>query len=249
MSRQARKKSSNGTYHIMIRGINRQQIFEDQQDNEKFLEILKEYQAISGYKIFAYCLMGNHFHLLIKFEGEAIDQAMKRIGAKYVYWFNTKYGRVGHLFQDRFKSEPIEDDGYFLSCIRYIHQNPVKAQIAKIDQYPYSSYTAYLKEKQDDLVDTRFLYTIIRPNQFASFSEETENKKFHDIGSGQAIKLTDETAREIIYKVCKCRNATEFQSLEEVYKRKCLKKLKDRGVGVRQISRLTGESYYVVQKA
>lgn len=147
MARQARKKSSNNIYHIMMRGVNRQQIFEDQQDNEKFLEILKEYQTICGYKVFAYCLMGNHFHLLMQFDNEPIEQAMKRIGAKYVYWFNTKYGRVGHLFQDRFKSEPIEDDSYFLCCIRYIHQNPVKAKIARVDQYSYSSYNTYLKPK------------------------------------------------------------------------------------------------------
>ncbi len=199
----------------MMRGVNRQQIFEDQQDNEKFLEILKEYQEISGYKVFAYCLMGNHFHLLMKFEGEPIEQAMKRIGAKYVYWFNTKYGRVGHLFQDRFKSEPIEDDRYFLCCVRYIHQNPVKAKISKINQYPYSSYQVYLKPRKDDFVDTRFLYSLISPEQFIEFNNEIESSTFVDIGSGQTHKITDEEARKIIFKISRCNNVTEFQALDE----------------------------------
>ena len=249
MPRQARKKSSNNIYHIMLRGINRQQIFEDQQDNMKFLEILKEYQPVSGYQVFAYCLMGNHIHLLMRFDDEPIEQAFKRIGAKYVYWFNTKYGRVGHLFQDRFKSEPIEGDRYFLSCLRYIHQNPVKAKLAKINQYPYSSYNVYLDPAQDGLIRTDFLYSLINPEQFVEFHKQTEDQKFADIHLDQAIKLTDEDARKIIYKICKCNNATEFQALESDQKQIYLKKLKEHGIGIRQLSRLTGESYYLIQKS
>ena len=88
--------------------------------------------------------MGNHIHLLIKPEKEPLEQVFKRIGGRYVYWYNVKYQRVGHLFQDRFKSEPVEDDSYFLTVIRYIHQNPVKAGLCKnIKDYKYSSYAEY----------------------------------------------------------------------------------------------------------
>ena len=97
----------------------------------KFLQILKECKAISECKLLAYCLMGNHFHLLIKIENESLEQVFKRICGRFVYWYNTKYQRVGHLFQDRFKSEPVENDAYLLTVIRYIHQNPVKAGISK----------------------------------------------------------------------------------------------------------------------
>ena len=249
MPRQARKKSSTGIYHIVMRGVNRQRIFEDQQDHEKFLEILKEYRQISGYKVFAYCLMGNHFHLLMRFDGEPIEQAIKRIGAKYVYWFNTKYGRVGHLFQDRFKSEPIEDDAYFLSCVRYIHQNPVKAKIAKIDEYLFSSYNSYLDEKNEELVDKDLLNKLLGIQDFIEFHKEIEEKSFFDVAFVQTIKLTDEDAGKLIYKVCKCSNATEFQALEHSRKIKCFRKLKEKGIGIRQLSRLTGESYYLIQKA
>ena len=96
MPRQARKKSSSGIYHIMLRGINQQQIFEDSEDFNKFLQVLKDSKAISEFKIFAYCLMGNHIHLLIQEQKEPIEQIMKRIATRFVYWYNIKYQRVGH---------------------------------------------------------------------------------------------------------------------------------------------------------
>jgi REP element-mobilizing transposase RayT len=131
MPRQAREKSSSGIYHIMLRGINRQDIFHDEEDKMRFIETLKNYKSICEYKVYGYCLMSNHIHLLIKEGKETISQAMKRIGASYVYWCNMKYERYGHLFQDRYKSEKVEDDKYLLVVLRYIHQNPIKAGIVE----------------------------------------------------------------------------------------------------------------------
>ena len=232
-----------------MRGINRQQIFEDEQDNEKFLEILEECRAISGYKIFAYCLMGNHFHLLMRFDSEPIEQSMKRIGSRFAYWYNTKYGRVGHLFQDRFKSEPIDDDSYFLSCVRYIHQNPQKAGICDMDKYEYSSYRTYLNRKEKGLVDISMLYSIIKPEQFVEYSHQTECSAFLDIADKASIKITDEEAKEIIYRICKCKNISEFQRIDSKTRAGYIGLMKTKSLGVRQICRLTGESYYVVQKS
>ena len=98
MPRQARRKSESGIYHIMLRGINRQVIFEDDEDSQHFLETLKNYKAISGYKIFAYCLMSNHIHLLLKVEKEDIDLIVKRIASSYVYWYNWKYNTRGRFY-------------------------------------------------------------------------------------------------------------------------------------------------------
>ena len=147
MPRTARKKSETGIYHIMLRGINKQVLFEDEEDCEKFLQVLKECRWISGYKLMAYCLMGNHLHLLMKEEKEELEQIFKRIGVRYVYWYNFKYKRSGHLFQDRFKSEPINSDGYFLAVLRYIHQNPVKAGLCNdVSEYKWSSYCDYMND-------------------------------------------------------------------------------------------------------
>ena len=248
MPRQARKKSQSGIYHIMFRGINRQQIFEEAEDNYKFLSILYNFKAICEYELFAYCLMGNHVHLLMRFNGEPIEQVMKRICSKFVYWYNTKYNRIGHLFQDRFKSEPIEDDGYFISCVRYIHQNPVKAGIGSLEEYPYSSYTEYAGISEQYFVDTQFLLSMIDREQFIELCNEPCENKFIDILAKNTLKMTDEQARNMIYQISKCSSVAEFQALDLKLKPKYLSLFKEKGLGIRQISRLTGENYYIVQK-
>ena len=102
MPRSARKKGESGIYHITMRGINRQQIFIDDEDAERFLQVVRAAQTISGFTLYAYCLMGNHVHLVLKEGDEPLEKIMKRIGVRYVYWYNWKYMRSGHLFQDRF---------------------------------------------------------------------------------------------------------------------------------------------------
>ena len=109
---------------------------------------VKQCKEKYDFDIYAYCLMSNHIHLLIKEEKEPIEQIMKRIATRFVYWYNVKYQRVGHLFQDRFKSEPVENDAYFMTVIRYIHQNPLKAGLCKdISAYKYSSYNYHFVNK------------------------------------------------------------------------------------------------------
>jgi len=127
MPRYARKKSDIGIFHIMLRGINKQTIFEDDEDRRRFMETIERFKAVSKYEIYGYCLMSNHVHLLLKETEEAISTAIKRICSSYVYWYNWKYERCGHLFQERYKSEIVENDAHVLTVLRYIHQNPVKA--------------------------------------------------------------------------------------------------------------------------
>ncbi len=141
MARVGRKKSKSGIYHIMIRGINRQNIFEDDEDRKRFIERIKYYKDISEYRVYGYCLMDNHIHLLIKEEKDNISNAIKRISSSYVHWYNNKYEIWGYLFGERYKSEVVENDKYFLIVLRYIHQNPIKAGKARnIEEYKWSSY-------------------------------------------------------------------------------------------------------------
>lgn len=247
MPRQARKKSEAGIYHIMLRGINQQQIFEDSEDWEKFVQILKDCKAISGYKLFAYCLMGNHIHLLIQESKESIEQVVKRIATRFVYWYNIKYQRAGHLFQDRFKSEPVEDDAYFATVVRYIHQNPVKAGLCKkISDYPFSSYKTFFDNS--DLIDREFVFEIIPRDIFQNFNNEIANDKCLEIEENSVTRVTDEQAQRIIYKYSKCKSVSEFQMLDFKQRDKCLIKLKENGLSIRQISRLTGVSFGIVRK-
>ena len=247
MPRQARIKSNSGIYHVMLRGINHQQIFEQPEDYYKFLEIVKEYKEVCEFELFAYCLMGNHIHLLIKENKEPIEQIFKRIGGKFVYWYNIKYERSGHLFQDRFKSEPVETDEYLLTVIRYIHQNPLKAELCKnVSDYQYSSFMYY--ETQNDFIDSKYIFEIIDLESFIEFNKTKNDDKCLDIEKSINIRVTDEQARQIIKRIAKCESATEFQKLDTVNQNSFIKKFKEKGLSIRQISRLTGISFGLIRK-
>lgn len=247
MPRRARAKSNSGIYHVMLRGINQQQIFEDSEDYVKFLQVLKDCKAISEFEIYAYCLMGNHVHLLIKEKKEPIEQIIKRIGARFVYWYNVKYHRVGHLFQDRFKSEPVESNDYFLTVIRYIHQNPIKAGLCgSVREYTYSSYAEY--SNVFDLIDSNFVFDLISKEGFAEFNETASFEQCLDIEAKPIIKVTDEQAKSIIKQYSKCTSVADFQNLDVKSRDNYLKLFRDNGLSIRQISSLTGVSFSVVRR-
>jgi REP element-mobilizing transposase RayT len=248
MPRSARQESSTGIYHIMLRGINQQIIFNDEEDYQKFLEILKNCKIISEFELYAYCLMNNHIHILIKVNKESLSQIVKRIGVRYVYWYNWKYYRRGHLFQDRYKSEAVEDDRYFLSVLRYIHQNPLKAGIVKnISEYEYSSFKEYLYTQQEYIVDKEFTFEIISKDEFILFNQADNNDKCLEYDFSD-FKITDIEAKEIIRKNSNCENIEQFLSLNKDEKNRYIKIFKDKGMSIRQISRLTGVSFGVVRE-
>jgi len=161
MPRQRRKLSKTGTYHIMLRGNERKSIFPEEEDYRKFLQILANKKRDDSFLLYAYCLMSNHLHLLIREKKQNISQIMKRINIAYAYYFNKKYNRVGHVFQDRFKSESIEEESYLLSVIRYIHNNPLDAKMVNDPiLYLWSSYKYYIIERKKNLIDKEEILTI-----------------------------------------------------------------------------------------
>lgn len=251
MSRKAREKSNTDIYHIMFRGINGQIIFEDYEDYEKLYEILKEYKEVCGYEIYAYCFMSNHIHLLIKEGKEDFGLVFRRIGAKYVYWYNYKYSRNGHLFQDRYKSERVENETYFLTALRYIHQNPINAGIVKdIENYKWSSYKEYLGKS--DLCSTKFALKFfskdnaIAAKEFKRFNRRPNNDKCLEYK--KTVRINEEAAKKYIIEVAKVENTMQVQKLEEKQRDMALKKLKDIGLSIRQIERLTGISFAKIRK-
>ena len=252
MPRSKRERSNSGVYHVMLRGINRQNIFEDEEDRLKFLEVLKECKKKSGFRLFAYCLMGNHIHLLLKAEKEELEQIFRRIGSSYVYWYNSKYSRTGHLFQDRYKSEPVEDDGYFLTVLRYIHQNPQKAGLCrKLSDYQWSSYRDYIDGS--GITDTEYALSMLgekRDIALTQFEEYTNEQNIDCCLETEQVdrRLHDREALEIIKSTCGITNASEFQDMDTKRRNKIIAKLKDKNFSIRQISRLTGISFGIVRK-
>ncbi len=253
MPRTARKKSSTGIYHIIMRGLNRQRIFYDDEDNQRFLYTLNKYKKISGYCIFAYCLMDNHLHLILKEEVEPLQRIMRRLCGSYVYWYNAKYVRSGNLFQDRFRSEPIEDDAYFLTVLRYIHQNPLKAGLVNdISHYRWSSYHEYLKPTQ--FIDADFALNLFYTDRQKAVEIFTIHQNKHKNDSclelEESRRPTDQEARDIIRKVCDLGNANDLQRMDKHSRNSCLRKLKtEYNLSVRQIARLTGIGRGAVFKA
>ncbi len=106
MPRVGRELSKNGIYHVMLRRNEGREIFMDDEDRKRFIDTLYEKSKENEFLVLAYCLMDNHLHLLVREGDDLINRAMKRIGVSYVYYFNKKYRRSGHLFQDRFKVNP-----------------------------------------------------------------------------------------------------------------------------------------------
>lgn len=250
MPRSARKKSNTGIYHIIFRGINKQKIFEDIEDNQAFLSKLRIYKETSGYEIYAYCLMGNHIHLLIKEGDETLGTAFRRLGASYVYWYNQKYNRTGHLFQDRFKSEAVESDDYFLTVMRYIHQNPVKAGIVKdISDYRWSSYREYVQKPV--ICNTEFALNIFSKNpkealeQWIKFNHNSNSDQCLEFDDGE--RINDIKAAELIKEITGVKNPEDIKSVDKQKKKVYIKMMKDKGLSIRQIARLTGISFAVVR--
>jgi putative transposase len=251
MQRGARKKSSSGVYQLVARGINKQRNFEDEEDYLFFLEKIRKYKKISGYKVFAYCLMSNHIHLLMKEENESLNMAFRRIGASYVYWYNWKYGRVGHLLQDRYKSEVVENDAYLLTVMRYIHQNPIKAGIAKdLQEYPWSSYHEYSLQKQD-VCDTELLLSLFSKDPKRATELWVEFNQSHNddqcLDYDDRKRLNDIEATELIKKMAKVVAPTEIQSFEIEARNNAIREMKELGISIRQIERLTGISFGVIR--
>ena len=251
MPRQARKKSKSGIYHVMLRGINHQILFEDDEDREKLLDVIKTCKEKSGYKVYGYCLMDNHVHLLIQEEDEQLDSIMKRIGVSYVYWYNWKYNRTGHLFQDRYKSEPVETDEYFLTVLRYIHQNPIKAGlVSELCHYRWSSYNAYIN--LSGMIDRDFALGIFN-NKEKQLKEYLNDRQLESTDQVLEIeetkRLSDQKAKLLIQEEI---GTIDFAKVQEDKRERdeLLKRIKKiEGLSLRQIARITGYTVNVVVRA
>lgn len=248
MPRQPRQDSKSGVFHIIKRGINRQNIFQDEEDKEIYIERLMRYKNESEFELYAYCLMENHIHLLIKEGNESVSNVIKRLGVSYVRWYNKKYDRIGHLFQDRFRSEPVEDDKYLLTVTRYIHQNPVKIG-SPINSW--TSYDSYLNNS--DTIDKRLILEMFSTNNseaknmFIKFMNEKGNDTSIDIFDND--RLCDAEAADMIKIISEISTCEDLQYLDKAKRDEILRNIKEAGIPILQITRLTGLNRGVVTGA
>lgn len=229
----ARARCVSGIYHIVVRGVNRQLIFECDNDFRKFISELEDNVETAGATLYAYCLMENHVHILLKEGEETISEMMRRIEISYVKYFNKKYERVGPLYQGRFCSRPVENDGDFERVLKYIELNPAKAGLAK-GGYGYQwLWTFRMKDnvrgtRDDAAVDYDF-----------SASEEAEFEMEHWAANGEKL-LNDFDALKLMEKVTGYGEAGIIQTLSIPMRDKAVKALLSAKLSPTQISRITG---------
>ncbi len=239
MPRSKRKISSTGIYHIILRGNQQHILFADEDDFLKFEELLQKGRENSAYLLFVYCLMDNHVHLLLQESKVSISSSLHSISSAYASYFNYRYQMSGHVFQDRFHSYPVEDRQYFLTCVRYICNNPVKAGLVDnpLDYY-WLGCSGVTRET------TRFPL-----DQFPDSLSLNGAELKHFALSPPAIqgnpgkaRLSDSEVSKIIASTSKLASPLELSNLNEKDKVPVVKSAIAEGASIRQIARVTGIS-------
>jgi len=147
-----------GHYHIMNRGVGRRIIFKEEVDYQEFEKLMCFHAKNCGITIHNYCLMSNHYHLLIEIQQENLSKFMRQLNMNYAIYFNKKYKRAGHLWQGRFKSWLVTDEAYLYTLMLYIEQNPIKAKIVeRLEEYPYSSYNYFISNDMPECLNDSWI--------------------------------------------------------------------------------------------
>ena len=267
--RSARTISESNIYHIMFRGNELRDIFIDDEDRNKFLNTLLEKSKAENFSIYAYCLMDNHVHILLSGNHSNLGKLVKRINTSYVYYFNKKYDRLGHLFQDRYKSETVETIAYSLEAVRYIHNNPVKAGITRIpSDYKWSSYNCYIRPQHNNKFNIDIFYILEMfsgdekkaVENFIKFSNEKDiNLKFIDIvdvdksDNKKNVKIKGEqAAEEFIKEYLKLKGlkigCIGLKGYEKITKELIVVLKRDSSLSIRQIAKALKISRGKVQR-
>lgn len=222
MPRSARVKTDNSIFHIMIRSISEVNLFETDFDKIQYLNFVKLYQTIFNFKVYAYCLMSNHGHLIIDTNGADISKIMHGLNLKYSLNFNKRYKRHGHLFQDRFKSKIIDSQRYLITASAYIHNNPVDIQrySKHPEKYKFSSLSVYLGVKKDpfNILDEKYImqflgnnFEIARKN-YIKLICKSSNEDLINSFSFKNEKTTYNSERKLLIRNFTAENVIDFVS-------------------------------------
>ncbi len=186
MPRQARLDIPGALHHIMVRGIDKSNIFRDEEDKARFLERLGQNVEEGTCSVYAWVLMSNHVHILFRSGKDGISTVMRKLLTWYAQYFNRKHRRTGHLFENRYKSILCDEDNYLLALIRYIHLNPVRANIVttleQLDRYPWSGHRTLLGKAKHPWMDIDHVLS-----EFSTTRRKAANsyRRFMQEGLGQ----------------------------------------------------------------
>ena len=240
MPRTARKRGESGFYHVVTKGDGGRILFESDEDRAWYLDLLASTSADKSIKVHAYCLMRNHVHLLLEDVSDALGPMMKRLDESYAMHFAAVADRVGHVFQGRYWSEPVESDAYYLCALRYIHANPEAAGLCQQDQYPWSSYPAHAGT-YPSFVTTRLSHDLLNGAQgFVEFSKSGDWRATPFPGSRLRGHLNLDESLRIAQQIVGTDKLAHLQSLPREERMPLLARLVGAGFSENEVVRLTG---------
>jgi putative transposase len=231
MGHRYRETSETDVYHITLRGVGRQIIFEDDADRSRFMDMLTSVAHDSGVAVYAWCLMSNHVHLLLRAPISTVSKMMQRLNTGYAKYFNKRHDRMGTLFQDRFGSVAVKTDEQLLTTVAYIHRNLLEVS-GQLDG-GWSSYDEYFDRGK--AVDTSFVLDICGgvQNFKALHFQEREQP------CNPQTRLTEREALCMAKEILGSKNLYEIRSFERSRRNDAIRELKKAGLSVRQIERMT----------
>lgn len=253
MPRKPRLHSPTGIYHIILRSVNQHIIFEEESDYQKFLFILSDCKTKYDVDIYAYCLMDNHIHILLHSPADCLSGFFQSLGSRFVRWYNNKYLRSGHLFQERFHSCTVNNQSQYLATLIYIHNNPVKANICRYpSEYRWSSFNAFLGAK-NPIVNVDFSYNMAGSREALMYffsSQSTSLEETYFMGDHRPTKhfFTDETALSIFKDLTKLASTSDAANLSKTLRNQYIRQLKHEGLTAKQIARFMDVSPTTVKR-
>lgn len=252
MPRAPRLQSESGFYHLYSRGSGRQIIYEDTDDRLEFLRCLAAALERGDTTLYAYCLMGNHYHMAVKSSFEELASFAHDLNCPYANYFNKRHERTGHLFEGRFCSQPITGDEHFLAAVRYVHRNPVEPGITSTCEYSWSSYDAYMHpERYEGIVpvDTTLALDLLGSwKAFEEFHSHPGKEVFFD-DRPDFKSITEPEMISVARNALNGFDPTGLKALSKPARTRGLNLLRSVGLTPTQISLITGISRSTIYRA
>lgn len=252
MPRPPRTNSDSRIHHVYNRGNGLRILFEDAADRTRFLALLEARTTENNVEIHAWCLMSNHFHMLLRGEIDAIARCMKLLQSGYALYFNKRHGHVGGLFAARYQSRHVDDDAHYKAVIRYIHENPRNAGLTRGLSYRWSSYDEY-RHGTGLVTQNHALSLFGSIDAFERFHCEPHADNEFLGGSSVATRgstaMEDEDALAVASKILGLPDPSRaVPALPQRERDKAIRSLRRNGFSIRRIQRLTGIPYRAIAR-
>ena len=260
MPRKARVHSITGIYHVMLRGLNGQDLFHNDDDYAFFQKRLFQLSHPKDDKgepiepfchIYAYCLMTNHVHLMLRPEGKELSEIVRSLAVSYARYYNSVLSRRGYLFQDRFRSEPVENFNYLITLFRYIHQNPLKAGlVGNVDDYRWSSWHEYwpVSGNAPSICEKSFILDQVELQNLSTWVNQPLESNDCSFLEEEPHPSDDDVRVMLLEMFPGVDHLEEIANLPKKERNEIIVSALQKGAGIRQLERLTGIGFGIIHR-